>query len=160
MTDNMKKSIDVISADDEMVNIAGGGADARYGSKRSIFDMEVDVMTDNMKKFMEAISADKELADKVAKMDRAAIAAEAEKLGIELTEADFASGENGQLPQGELSEDELFEVAGGACDCFLGGMGMPNEHTYSCNCNMEGNGRFLDDVRRCVCAIYGHGVDD
>ncbi len=112
-------------------------------------------MTDNMKKFMDLVSENAELAAKVSNMDKAALIAEAQKQGIALTEADFTADKSA-----ELSEDELGEVAGGKCSCLLGGAGEPkNDHSLPCGCTMEGNGLFTDIVRRCSCAMIGHGVD-
>ena len=67
-------------------------------------------MTENMKKFLEEISGDKEFLDRVeaAETPQAMIALAAEK-GFALTEEDLAAEE----AAGELSDDELDEVAGG-----------------------------------------------
>lgn len=69
-------------------------------------------MTEQMKSFMEAIAQDQALAEALnaAETPEAVIALAKEK-GITLTEQDLALV---QAPAGELSDDDLDDVAGGA----------------------------------------------
>ena len=69
-------------------------------------------MTEQMKSFMEAIAQDQALAEALnaAETPEAVIALAKEK-GITLTEQDLALA---QAPVGELSDDDLDDVAGGA----------------------------------------------
>ena len=91
-------------------------------------------MSDNMKKFLELVSKDENLKQKMQSFNdmepekaiQAGIAL-AKELGIELSEADFAEEKSG----GELNNDELDAVAGGArlahfyppCICIATGQG-------------------------------------
>jgi predicted ribosomally synthesized peptide with nif11-like leader len=104
-------------------------------------------MTENMKVFLEKVSADEALAEKVKALGdiqdkKEAIAATiqlAEEAGCTLTEADFAQ------PSGELSDDDLDSVAGGAAFCMLFG-GHCNNNGDTC----AGNGWTDDCKLRCV----------
>ena len=67
-------------------------------------------MTENMKKFIEAADADPELAKAAEKLESLEdLIALAEKKGFTLTAEDLKPEE----PTGELSDDELEDVAGG-----------------------------------------------
>ncbi|MBQ3484829.1 MAG: Nif11-like leader peptide family RiPP precursor [Clostridia bacterium] len=94
-------------------------------------------MTENMKKFLEAVSKNEILAKKINTMTKEDLLALAKELGVELIEADF------EKPDGELEDNELDDVVGGAdcCACVLGGGGTKEA--------MGG------DV--CACVVYGHG---
>ena len=74
-------------------------------------------MTENMKKFLEAVSKDEELAKKINAMTKEDMLALAKELCIELIEADF------EKPDGEMDDNEMDDVVGGAdcCVCVLGG---------------------------------------
>ena len=76
-------------------------------------------MTENMKKFLEAVSKDEELAKKINAMTKEDMLALAKELCIELIEADF------EKPDGEMDDNEMDDVVGGAdcCVCVLGGGG-------------------------------------
>lgn len=80
-------------------------------------------MTDNLKQFLLAVASDKEWVEWVNALVgrqeaiKAAIKKAAE-LGLDLTPADF------EKPGGELSEEELADIAGGACNCVLSGSGI------------------------------------
>ena len=68
-------------------------------------------MTDNMKSFLEAVSEDKAFIERLSKAEtpEALIALAAEK-GFTLTAEDLTR----EAPTGELADDELDDVAGGA----------------------------------------------
>ena len=69
-------------------------------------------MTEQMKSFMEAIAQDQALAEALnAAETPEAVLALAKEKGITLTEQDLALA---QAPVGELSDDDLDDVAGGA----------------------------------------------
>ena len=112
-------------------------------------------MTENMKKFMEALSEHPELADKVADAGKKELFAIAKELGIELTDADLE-----QQP-GELSDDELDAVAGGAKgDCFcpvVGGGTKGDKNDKACACVYGGGGKEKDGDYRCACILAGSG---
>ncbi len=91
-------------------------------------------MSENMKKFLELVSKDENLKQKTLAFNDmepadaiSAGIALAKELGIELSEADFAKEES----CGELSDDELDAVSGGArvgtiysrCFCIATGQG-------------------------------------
>lgn len=80
-------------------------------------------MTENLKEFLLAVADDKEWIRWVNALAgrREAIDAAVEKageMGLPLSVADF------EEPEGELSEDELGAVAGGACRCTISGAGV------------------------------------
>ena len=111
-------------------------------------------MTDNAKKFLEKLSADKALAARVSTMDKDAVLAEAQRLGIALTEADLAPEANA-----ELNENELNAVAGGGtCACVFVGGGTKSDTYDKCVCAFYGIGEFADEVERCGCVGAGGGV--
>lgn len=68
----------------------------------------------------------------------------AKELGIELTEADF------ETRDGEMSEEELNIVAGGACSCTVNGNGMGVA---------DDNGPTMTDKdgHLCFCSLCGWG---
>ncbi len=107
-------------------------------------------MTETMKNFLKKVSEDKALAERFSKLDKADLIAAAKELGFELTEADFAQ------PEGELSEDELAVVSGGAvCFCFVGGGGKREEDASPCGCVLFGNG----EDQSAFCVLVGAEVD-
>jgi len=68
-------------------------------------------MTDNMKSFLETVSEDKEFIEKLSKADSPeAVIALAKEKGFTLTAEDLTQ----EAPTGELTDDELDDVAGGA----------------------------------------------
>ena len=119
-------------------------------------------MTENMKKFMEALSEHPELGDKVADAGKKELFVIAKELGIELTEADLE-----QQP-GELSDDELDAVAGGAdmavindaCGCVVGGGGKRDSANKVCACVAVGVGYNKGGDIRCTCAVGGVGAEE
>lgn len=115
-------------------------------------------MTDNLRKFLEAASADEAFAEKLskAKTAEAVIALAAEK-GFTLTEEEIRPKER----SGEISDDEMDAVAGGAqCGCFLGGFGKEGGSDYMCVCPVGGGGGSATlDESRCICALGGIGID-
>lgn len=113
-------------------------------------------MTENMKKFLEAVSKNEELTKKINAMTKEELLVLAKELGIELTEADFAE------PAGELNDDELDAVAGGAeCVCVLGGGGEAGGkwNNRVCACVAAGAGLDRDGKGRCGCSAAGWGAD-
>ena len=119
-------------------------------------------MTENMKKFLEAVSQDPALGAKVSAADQDALIAIAKEIAIELTDADFAP------PSGEMSDDELENVAGGGeCYCAMGGGGTrEGAHGYAeqywggldvCACVLAGFGYYGNGKERCGCAFAGGG---
>lgn len=127
-------------------------------------------MNDNAKKFFEQAAADAAWCEqmKAAATQEDVLAmclAKAAELGFDLTAADFAA------PCGELSEDELASVAGGAvCFCNIGGGGTADEECQRnelgcldevCACVIAGYGSYDDDgstETRCACAQLGSGA--
>ena len=121
-------------------------------------------MTENLKKFLEYVDANAELKEK-AKELKAENPEEAIKIavafakenGFELTEADF------EATEGELSENELSDVAGGLnfCACvFAGGGGGKDDdgQTFGCVCALYGQGGDAgDDNWLCLCIAGGAG---
>ncbi|MBR1751583.1 MAG: Nif11-like leader peptide family RiPP precursor [Ruminococcus sp.] len=121
-------------------------------------------MSENLKKFMEAVSAEgQETIEKVNNADKETLIAIAAERGITLTDADFEQ----ELPEGELSDDELDAVAGGdSCVCFIGGGGSSDETVLGtdekCTCVFAGVGKGVDaksprERRRCICDFAGIG---
>ena len=117
---------------------------------------EKKIMTENMKKFLEKVSGNRDLAEELSRSEKDAMVAEAKKMGIELTDADFAPEENA------LSDDELEAVAGGkACMCIIGGAGKKDDRAHGddvCRCIGGGAGETQDGLGRCSCAIGGGGI--
>lgn len=79
-------------------------------------------MTENLKNFLLALGEDSEWLQQVKALTERqeaidAVVAKAAELGVPLTAADF------EAPEGALSEDELANLAGGACNCMLAGLG-------------------------------------
>ncbi len=110
-------------------------------------------MSENMKRFLELISKDENLKKKMMELDAMApekglqeTIALAKKHGIELSEADFAEEET----IGELSDDELDAVAGGACSCSGSGSG---------GCSGSGGSSGTSSGGGCFCPMYGQGND-
>ncbi len=114
-------------------------------------------MKENTKKFFEILSKDEELRKKMCAMtELEEIIALAKELGIELTEADF------EVPEGELSSDELKTIAGGGeCGCAVGGGGTADAYGHVCVCVGLGMGsdHIPDDQDRCYCLVGGYGHD-
>ena len=114
-------------------------------------------MSENFKKFLELISSNKELETKALACNdleeekgKLALIELAKENGIELTDADF---EKKAAPaSGELSDDELDAVAGGA-----------NGENGGCVCVVIGAGGGVDDfngkIFGCYCGAYGQGGD-
>lgn len=89
-------------------------------------------------------------------MTKEELIALAKELGIELTDADFAA------PAGEVSDDEMDAVAGGAdCGCFVGGGGEGGGQWDNkvCVCVTGGGGETGDGGCRCVCTVAGWGAE-
>lgn len=129
-------------------------------------------MTENMKKLLEQISQNEELAKKLTGANKEEIIAIASKLGVELTDADFAQAD-------ELDDDELGIVSGGAncgnsgdidgivsCFCSVGGGGTKKDsNDKTCACVLYGQGDNKNDgsgdpKRRCWCPVVGSGLSD
>lgn len=110
-------------------------------------------MTENMKKFLETVSKNDELYNKFTGATKEELIALAKELGIELTNTDF------EQPDGELSDDELDAVAGGAlCACMLAGSGDDNNSNEKyCVCVAGGGGQFTNGDCRCMCVFGGAG---
>ena len=124
-------------------------------------------MSENLKKFLETVSKDKALQDKVKAFgsDREAaltgLIALAKEIGMDLSMADF------EAPEGELAEDELIAVSGGAgadgvCFCAAAGGGgghmLDDDATFGCACAVYGQGGDgKDDHIVCICFISGGG---
>lgn len=110
-------------------------------------------MTENMKKFLEAVSKNEELTKKINTMTKEDLLALAKELGVELTETDF------EKPDGELSDDELDAVAGGAlCYCLLAGSGYDTcDNEKTCVCVAGGGGEYKSGDCRCWCVGCGVG---
>ena len=112
-------------------------------------------MTEKGQKFLEAVSQDRAFIEKLSKAEtpEAVIALAAEK-GFALTAEDLKPDQ----PSGELSENELDAVAGGAvCICPVVGAGSG---TGLCACLAGGGGVDYKKDTRCVCIAYGHGQGD
>ena len=109
-------------------------------------------MSENVKKFLEAISSKKEMAEKLNEASKEEIIAIAAKLGIALTDADFAQNN-------EISDDELDAVAGGVdnCYCIAGGGGSKTDRGKTCACILGGGGEYISGGARCVCVAMGIG---
>ena len=111
-------------------------------------------MTENLKKFLETVSEDAELSKKIGNMGKADILALAKKLGMELSEADFAQNE-------ELNEDELDAVVGGyGCYCLGAGNGEKSRSDKLCFCVAGGGGEKRNGDCRCWCVVMGTGLSD
>ena len=116
-------------------------------------------MTENMRKFLEEASKDREYLEKVNKAEtpEAVIALAAEK-GFILTAEDLKPDQ----PTGELNDDELDAVAGGAaCACVVGGggekyVGWPSGDA-ECACVGAGAGNYSTGDTRCFCVLVGGG---
>ena len=115
-------------------------------------------MSEKMKKFLEVLSEDKELKRKATDMSKEELVALAREKGIELMDEDF------EVPEGELSEREMSDVAGGGeCYCFVGGGGTEDSNGNICVCVLLGIGEnddFNPDTHRCFCPQYGYGHDE
>ena len=114
-------------------------------------------MSENLKKFLEAVSKNEELTAKVGSMEMNELIALAKQLGIELTEADFS-----KPAVQELSDDELYAVAGGgdvSCACAMGGGGTKDSNDKTCACVLAGAGYATSGRERCVCGFAGYGYD-
>lgn len=127
-------------------------------------------MTENMKKFLEFVAQNPDVLEKAKALQaegeeavKATAIAFAQEHGYVLTEADF------EAPEGELSERELQDVAGGGgkgpdtggCYCLLGGGGggtQTDGDIYGCACVGYGQGGdgAADDFT-CWCTGYGEG---
>ncbi len=106
-------------------------------------------MNDRLKEFIEAAQADPELRGELANMGVEDFVAAARERGFELSEEDFKPA------AGELSEEDLGNVAGGAsCICGYSGSGSQ----FSCTC--EGTGMGGGDHwynASCCCLVVGTG---
>lgn len=125
-------------------------------------------MNENAKKLLLEFAEDVQWAErlKAAEGKDKAVALVLEKAaeqGVELTAADF------EMPEGELSEDELLAVAGGAiCVCSVAGGGMSGdigpsgEGDGACGCFIGGYGYWYeadgDEGTRCACVQVGTGA--
>ena len=124
-------------------------------------------MTENLKNFLKFVGSNEEIQKKAKELKsenpeeakEIAIAFAAEN-GFELTEADF------DAPEGELSERELSDVAGGGDDwngCFCplvggGGGEDDDDETFGCACVGYGQGGDAnDDNWQCICVVSGAG---
>lgn len=114
-------------------------------------------MTENMKNFLAAVSKNEELAKKISTMTREELLALARELGVGLTEADF------EKPDGELADNELDDVVGGAdvCACVLGGGGTKEALGGNvCACVAYGQGgEYMGGEYWCCCVGGGVGGD-
>lgn len=116
-------------------------------------------MTDKMNRFLEEATADAAFMERLRKAQspEEAIALAAEK-GYTFTPEEIKP----QMPTGELDDDELDAVAGGAaCGCVLGGGGKGGGKDETCACvwagsgdSIFGGGSFPD---RCFCFGGGGG---
>ena len=126
-------------------------------------------MRENMKKFLELIASNKEIEAKALACNelgeekgRIALIELAKENGIELTLADLEKKE--EAASGELDDDELDAVAGGACGCAVagGGKGIDegNGKEYQCSCVLYGQGKEgrKSDIN-CTCYVAGGGND-
>ena len=123
-------------------------------------------MTENLKNFLKFVVTDEETLKK-AKELKIETPEEAKKIaivfakehGFELNEADF------EAPEGELSEGELADVAGGSGECYCalaGGGGGTSDAgtTFGCACVGYGQGGDAKyDDWMCVCVAAGVGDD-
>ncbi len=110
-------------------------------------------MTENMKKFLEFAAGNPEVKEKAKTRQaegeeavKAVTVSLAKEYGFDLTDNDF------KIPEGELSEQELQDIAGG-------GQGP---HTGGCYCVLAGGGGGTQtdgDIYGCACAGYGQGGD-
>ncbi len=115
-------------------------------------------MSEKMKKFLEVLSEDKELKRKATDMSKEELVALAKEKGIELMDEDF------EVPEGELSEREMSDVAGGGvCVCAIGGGGTEDSNGNVCVCVALGMGENDDnnaETQRCFCPLAGYGHDE
>lgn len=105
-------------------------------------------MTEGIKKLLEIASRNEELKSRLNNASKEEIIALARENGIILTDADFAQS-------GEISDDELAAVAGGAganSSCSRGGVDIRNT---SCSCSEQGVG--VTDTLVCGCILGGSG---
>ena len=107
-------------------------------------------MTNKVKALLEKISGDEKLQEEFkALKEKEEVIAKAQELGLELTEEDLTP------PEGEVSEKDLAEVAGGNDDCVFMGGGW-------CLCPLAGGGGGTQadgDTWGCACTLYGQGGD-
>lgn len=131
-------------------------------------------MKESLKQFIEKVQQDDDLKAKLVDMkdhikgdpqDKAvkeemiaAIIPLAKEAGCDLTAEDFA------VYEGEISDRELADVAGGSCFCAVAGAGGGTDgsdgNTYGCACvgyGQGGDGR-ADDTN-CLCVFSGIGDD-
>ncbi len=119
-------------------------------------------MTERAKDFLKAVSSEEKYSKEVAKFKDFSeeefwdfIDSSSKELGMEVTREDFEQS-------GELSEDELAGVAGGAdvCACVLAGGGPASDvrgGLAPCGCVIGGSGEGVSIYARCVCVIGGGG---
>ncbi len=118
-------------------------------------------MTQNYMDFLAYLTKNKaeyeKLEDALKSEDKSRVIEEtialAKVSGFELTPADFEES-------GELLEDELEQVSGGAvpnCVCFAAGGGKESDFNTPCACIAGGGGEKKDGTTRCVCVIAGMG---
>ena len=134
-------------------------------------------MTENMKRYLELISTDEAARKQLNEQEPSSIQeakerviADAAEKGITLTEEDFDE----TAETGELTEDELEAVAGGAaCYCAIGGGGTAThatEKTCACVVGGVGEGDMIEidlenpkrqpthhHIGRCMCCVGGAG---
>ena len=113
-------------------------------------------MTDNMKKLLDKVSLDEKLTEKMKALDLPEkLIAFARELGVDLTEADLKDDE---AKSGEIDDDELEAVAGGAsCKCIGKGSGATSDADLQCGCPGIGYGYDKYERVRCICVAGGHG---
>ena len=124
-------------------------------------------MNENLKKLAEFISAqDEETIKKVTKMEAEELIAYAAENGITVTAEELEEAEKevkeraAKKEEGELSDDELDAVAGGAvCACAVGGGGKGGKHDETCGCFVAGWGEEHNyhGWYRCWCVVGGGG---
>lgn len=131
-------------------------------------------MSENLKQFFNLLANNPEIKEKALACNELgkekgllALIELAKEQGMELSEADFVASE------GELSENELDSVSGGAfgdglitheghCGCMAGGGGGGHMYddgaTYGCACVAYGQGGDGKDSHwECVCLFMGDG---
>ena len=126
-------------------------------------------MTENLKNFLKFVESNEELKEKAKELKlenpeeaKKAVIAFAAENGFELTKADF------EVPEGELSERELSDVAGGethgCCICPLAGGGggeTSDGDTFGCACVGYGQGGDCgEDNWQCTCIFGGIGQSE
>jgi len=127
-------------------------------------------MNEKIKAFLDQANADAAWAEQIKQAATSEEAVElalakAAELGFDLVASDF------ELPEGELSEEELCAVTGGGvCFCNIGGGGTADEEWQRsdlgcldlvCACVIGGGGTYDDNgtsSTRCACIQLGSGA--